>query len=346
MKINRKYRNMIIMSALGMIIMAGCVPQRKYQDVLEARDRCIEQNKQLLIENEELTSKVQEYNASLEKYQKRISSLREDTAILSTTKRRLTKNYNELYASYEQLKKNREEELSKSKEEAAQILADLQRTQEDILRQRDSLRRLEQRIMEKEKNLKEMSQELSAAQEAMARKQQRLNELQAILDRKDSVVTALKDKVNEALRGFEGEGLTIEERNGKVYVSMEEKLLFASGSYNISAQGKKALVELGNVLEKNKDINIMVEGHTDDVPYRGKGQLEDNWDLSVKRATTVVRVLLDNSDIAGSRLIAAGRSKYMPVATNEAREGKAKNRRTEIILTPKLDELFQIIEMN
>ncbi|MFW6224148.1 MAG: OmpA family protein, partial [Bacteroidota bacterium] len=304
------------------------------------------QNKQLLIENEELTSSLQEYTASLEKHRKRVQSLREDTAILSTTKRRLSKNYNELFASYEQLKKNREQELSQSKEEAAQILADLQDTQEDILHQRDSLRRLEQSIMEKEKNLKEMSQELSAAQEAMARKQQRLNELQAVLDSKDSVVTALKDKVNEALRGFEGEGLTIEERNGKVYVSMEEKLLFASGSYNISTQGKKALIELGNVLAKNKDINIMVEGHTDSIPYGGKGQLEDNWDLSVKRATTVVRVLMNNSDIDGSRLIAGGRSKFMPIATNESRTGRATNRRTEIILTPKLNELFQIIEMN
>lgn len=334
------------MAALGISIMAGCVPQRKYQDVVDMRDKCLEQNKQLLIENEEMSSAMQEHQAIVDKYRKRLKSLQEDTAILSTTKRRLTQNYNELYASYEQLKRNRELELSKSKEEAAEILADLQKTQEDILRQRDSLRRLETRIMEKEANLREMSQELDAAQAAMAEKQKRLNELQSILDRKDSVVMALKDKVNAALRGFEGEGLTIEERNGKVYVSMEEKLLFASGSYNISAQGEKALKELANVLTRNPDINVMVEGHTDNVPYNGKGQLEDNWDLSVKRATTIVRVLVENSDIDESRLIAAGRSKYVPVADNDSKAGRAKNRRTEIILTPKLDELFKIIESN
>ncbi|MFO8054935.1 MAG: OmpA family protein [Bacteroidales bacterium] len=336
----------ILYFVLGIFIMASCVPQRKYQDVVDKRDECVEENKELRQENESLTSSLKEYSAELEKYEKQIKSLKQDTAILSTTKNRLTQNYNELYTSYEQLKKNRELELSQSKEESAEILADLQKTQEDILRQRDSLRELEVQILEKEANLEEMSQELAAAQAEMEEKQKHLNELQSILEKKDSVVTALKEKVNIALRGFEGEGLSIEERNGKVYVSMEEKLLFASGSYDINPKGRNALEELGKVLEQNRDINVMVEGHTDSVPYRGRGELEDNWDLSVKRATTVIRVLTEKSGIDNSRLIAAGRSEYLPIATNESKEGRAKNRRTEIILTPKLDELFDIIENN
>ncbi|MCF8331756.1 MAG: OmpA family protein [Bacteroidales bacterium] len=344
MKSLRKTRNLIILSVAGMILAAGCVPQRKYQDVVNTRDKYKEQNKKLIAENEEMSSALKEYKSDLETYKKRIKSLQQDTAVLSTTKKRLTDNYNELYASYEQLKKNREQQISQSKEEAAKILADLQKTQTDILAQRDSLKKLEQRLKEKQVNLKEMSQELSVAQSSMKEKEKRLNELQSILDRKDSVVTALKDKVNDALRGFEGEGLSIEQKNGKVYVSMEEKLLFASGSYSISSQGKQALKELGKVLKKNKDINVMIEGHTDSVPYNGTGQLKDNWDLSVKRSTTIIRVLTQYSDIDGERLIAAGRSEYVPVASNKTKAGRAKNRRTEIILTPKLDELFKIIE--
>jgi chemotaxis protein MotB len=346
MKIRNKQQNLVLISALSILLMAGCVSQNKYQDIVDKRDACQEEKEQLLVENERLYSKYKEQSANLENCKKQLKGLRIDTAVLSANKRRLRKSYNEVYASYELLKKKREEQLAQSKEEAASILADLQKTQENILKQRDSLNRLERRIKEKESNLAEMSQELSAAQAAMADKEKRLNELQSILDRKDSVVNALKNKVNAALRGFEGEGLSIEQRNGKVYVSMDEKLLFASGSYNISSQGKRALSELGNVLEKNKDINVMVEGHTDSVPYSGKGQLKDNWDLSVKRATTIIRVLTNKSTIDPERLIAAGRSKYVPVASNKTKQGRAKNRRTEIILTPKLDKLFDIIERN
>ncbi|MGM0648351.1 MAG: OmpA family protein [Bacteroidota bacterium] len=346
MKTGIKTGNAIVLLFAVLFLVSGCVPQRKYQNVVDKRDACMEKNKELMAANEKMSATINEYESNLDRYKKRIESLRQDTSVLSTTKRRLTDNYNELYTSYEQLKKNREEQLSQSKEESAQILADLQKTQENILHQRDSLRRLEKKIQEKESNLKEMRQELEVAKAEMQEKQKRLMELQSILNRKDSVVMALKDKVNSALRGFEGEGLTVEERNGKVYVSMEEKLLFSSGSYNISSQGKKALNELAQLLAKNRDVNIMIEGHTDSVPYNGSGQLKDNWDLSVKRSTTIIRAITSSADIDESRLIAAGRSKYVPIESNETAEGRAKNRRTEIILTPKLDELFKIIEPN
>lgn len=346
MELKKKHLNTILLAITGIIIISGCVPQNKYQEVVNKRDSCKEKKEKLLTENAKLNTKVQEQNAKLENYKKQLKGLRMDTAVLSANKRRLKKSYNEVYSSYELLKKKREEQLKQSKEEASKILSELQKTQEDILKQRDSLKRLEKRLKKKERNLEAMSQELSASKATMAKKEKRLNELQSILDRKDSVVNALRNKVNNALRGFEGEGLSIEQRNGKIYVSMEEKLLFASGSYKISSQGKEALIELSNLLEKNKDINVMVEGHTDTVPYPGKGKLQDNWDLSVKRATTVIRTLTNNSNIDPERLIAAGRSKYVPVASNETEEGRTKNRRTEIILTPKLDELFDIIEKN
>jgi len=177
----------------------------------------------------------------------------------------------------------------------------------------------------------------------LAEKEARLNELQSILDQKDAEVKALRNKVANALKGFEDMGLTIYEKNGKVYVSLDEKLLFASGSWDIDVRGKEALTELGKVLANDTNINVVIEGHTDNVTYRGSGNVKDNWDLSVMRATAVVKEILKNKEINPQRISASGRSEYVPVDIEDSREARAKNRRTEIILTPKLDELFQII---
>ncbi|MBR2420143.1 MAG: OmpA family protein, partial [Rikenellaceae bacterium] len=147
-----------------------------------------------------------------------------------------------------------------------------------------------------------------------------------------------------ALLGFEGKGLTISTRDGKVYVSMEDKLLFRSGSYEIGRDGEKAVRDLAKVLAANPDINVMVEGHTDDVRYTPNAYLKDNLDLSAKRATTVVRLLLENKEIAPERIVAAGRGESLPVAEGKTAEARAKNRRTEIILTPKYDELMKLME--
>jgi chemotaxis protein MotB len=134
-------------------------------------------------------------------------------------------------------------------------------------------------------------------------------------------------------------------KNGKVYVSLEEKLLFKTASWDIDANGKNALKKLADVLEKNPDIQITIEGHTDNVPYNpGSGQLKDNWDLSVKRATTVVRVLLEGSKIDPKRLTAAGRSEFLPIDSRNASDARQKNRRTEVVLTPDLSALYQLID--
>ena len=143
---------------------------------------------------------------------------------------------------------------------------------------------------------------------------------------------------------FEGEGLTVEQKGGKVYLSLEEKLLLSSRSWTVESRGRQAIRQMAQVLEKNPDIRIMVEGHTDNVPYNGSGQVKDNWDLSVKRATSIVRIITQSSDVDPSQLIAAGRGEYLPVASNETAKGKARNRRTEIILTPDLSELYDIID--
>ena len=143
--------------------------------------------------------------------------------------------------------------------------------------------------------------------------------------------------------GFENNGLTIEQKNGKVYVSLEESLLFALGKYEVDVKGVEVLKKLAVVLEQNPDINITVEGHTDDIPYRGSGDIQDNWDLSVKRATSVLKIITDNSKVDPTRLTAAGRGEYIPLDKANTKEGRQKNRRTEIILAPNLDELYEFL---
>jgi chemotaxis protein MotB len=178
----------------------------------------------------------------------------------------------------------------------------------------------------------------------LAEKEARLNELQNILDQKDAEVKALRNKVANALKGFENMGLTIYEKNGKVYVSLDEKLLFASGKWEIDNKGKEALTELGKVLANDSNINVVIEGHTDNVPYNGTGNVKDNWDLSAMRATAVVKEILKNKEINPQRISASGRSEYIPIDPDDSKEARAKNRRTEIILTPRLDELLHIID--
>ncbi|MCC7233634.1 MAG: OmpA family protein, partial [Bacteroidia bacterium] len=151
--------------------------------------------------------------------------------------------------------------------------------------------------------------------------------------------------VSKALWGYQGNGLSVNQKNGRVYVSMEERLLFASGSTNVEKKGEEALHDLARVLEKNPDINVTVEGHTDDVPISGTlpSGARDNWELSVLRATSVVKIILKDSDINPIRLTAAGKGPYQPVDPAKTAEARKKNRRTEIILAPQLDELMKLI---
>ncbi len=195
-----------------------------------------------------------------------------------------------------------------------------------------------------ERLLRAGSEEADKMLREIAENQARLQELEERLRNREEAINEIKRKVSDALLGFEGKGLTITQRNGMVYVSMDDKLLFNSGSFKIGTEGTKAVKELAEVLAQNPDINIMVEGHTDNVPYKENGQLKDNLDLSVKRATTVTRLLLQNKGIAPERIVSAGRGDALPLDSENSREARQKNRRTEIILTPKLDELLQLAQ--
>ncbi len=190
------------------------------------------------------------------------------------------------------------------------------------------------------------NQRLEKLKKELQDRSNRVAELEKVISDKDAAMTALKDAISKALTDFEGKGLTIEQRDGKVYVSMENKLLFSSGSWAVGTEGRRAVQQLGTVLAKNPDIAVLIEGHTDNVPYQSSGQIVGNWDLSTKRATAIVTILRENASINAENLTAAGRGEFAPIATNDTPEGKAKNRRIEVILTPKLDELSRLLKDN
>ena len=184
---------------------------------------------------------------------------------------------------------------------------------------------------------------LAIEQERLNKSSQRLQEMESLIAAKEAAMKKLKETLSKALNSFEGKGLTVEQKNGKVYVSMENKLLFNSGSYSVGAEGKKAVVELGKVLGDNPDISVLIEGHTDDDGFSSSGPIANNWDLSTKRATAIVAILSENKAINKQNLTAAGRGEFSPLASNATPEGKAKIRRIEIILTPRLDEIAEML---
>lgn len=196
----------------------------------------------------------------------------------------------------------------------------------------------------KETELNEKEKNLEALQKDYEAKNKRLEEVNKALAAKQKEVDAIKTKVSNALVGFQNKGLQVETKDGKVYVSMEDKLMFASGSWAVSKEGLQAIKELAKILEENKDLNISVEGHTDNLAYNGSGNVKDNWDLSVMRATAIVKEILKAGKIAPERISASGRGEYAPKAPNTTADNRAKNRRTEIILTPKLGEVMELVK--
>ncbi len=175
---------------------------------------------------------------------------------------------------------------------------------------------------------------------------ERVDQLERMINKQKIALNELKESLSNALLNFKGKGLKVEQLNGKVYVSMENKLLFKSGSWDVEENGKKALIQLSEVLEVNPEISILIEGHTDNVPFSLKGELESNWDLSTKRATAVVNIILQNNLILPQNLTAAGRSEYLPIALNSSKEGRASNRRIEIILSPSFDDIASLLQAN
>ncbi|OFX21712.1 MAG: hypothetical protein A2041_12915 [Bacteroidetes bacterium GWA2_31_9b] len=333
-----KIKSFIWVLFLSQIILS-CVPAKQFEALQDKSDKCDQESEILKEENRTYSVENTELKSKIDVYKTQLTDLQKDSIDRELKLRTFEMKYDKLNRSYTDLQQTQDNLLQGNVEETRRLLKELQTTQSGLQTKEDKLRILEDNLRLERNNLDKLKKEIES-------QNARLIELESILNRKDSVVTALKDKISKALLGFSDKGIAVEMKNGKVYVSLDEQLLFKSGSTVVDPKGIVALKKLAEVLEKNKDINIMVEGHTDDVPYISSESIKDNWDLSVKRATSIVRILMENSGIEGSRIIASGRSKYVPIDASIAPDARRKNRRTEIILSPKLDELFQILESN
>ena len=324
---------------LGALMAISCVTGKRYNTLtdrnlmlMSERDSLKAENIWLTMSNRELTARSVQLTEDTERLSGELQNTRDDLA-------QKRDEVNSLSARYDELQRAQVELAAGKAQETQRLLGELHQAQTELQQREDLMRDLEMNLDTKKAALEELTYELE-------KRNARLAELEKMLDAQQKAVKALKDKVSDALFGFENNGLTVSMKNGQVYVSMEDKLLFKTGSYEIDANGRTVLRKLGTLLEKNPDITITIEGHTDDVPYRAAPgqQILDNWDLSVKRATTVVRVLTQDTHINPKRLVASGRSEYMPVDPLKTPDARQKNRRTEIILTPDLSALYKILE--
>lgn len=245
--------------------------------------------------------------------------------------------------------KNAEAELQSVRNDSAMQTAKIHDLQSNIAQLNQQVNDLKQQVGDLNNKTGMLSTDaankqslLSKSQQELASQQRRLEQLQALMDQQKQAIQAIRKKMSDALVGFDPKDLSVAIKNGKVYVSLQENLLFPSGSAVVNPKGKEALGKLAQVLNINPDITVDIEGHTDSIPIRGRYQ--DNWDLSVARASSIVRILTKDYQVDPMRVIASGHSQYDPVQTNSTAEGRALNRRTEIILSPRLDELYKLLE--
>ncbi len=306
-----------------------CVPYRKFQDMQQRAESCESQLSECRRNNAELQNQIDSLKERIAALEEEVQTLKEDTAMLGSRYRKVQALNREIQRLYEDIKRQYRELMEQCSMQSEELSMQLRMKAEE-------LRRKEQELKELERRLREMEAELLA-------RERRVKELERLLAQKDSALVAFKKRIQDALLGFKDEDLQVTIKDGKIYVTMSEKLLFKSGSYKVEPEGERALAKLAQVLKDQKDFTIMVEGHTDNVPIHTKC-IRDNWDLSVLRATSVVRLLTEKYGLDPRRLVAAGRGEYMPVAPNDTPEGRAKNRRTEIILIPNIDKILQLLQ--
>lgn len=337
-------RSLSIIALLSLILyMSSCVTARKYEDEKKARMEMEDSLRMFMANYKDCNTQLQEMSEEYEQYEKQIKNLKQDTGRLTKQYARLKKTNEDLNELYEKAQEQRQSLLENSNREREKLAAELNEKEKQLNEKQQELVRKEKQLEDKENTLGQKEDNITNLRESVKEREQRVNQLESMIARKDSAVNALRDRLQNALVGFSDNELKIEKKDGKVYVSMSDKLLFSLGSTKVDAKGKEALGQLAEVMKKNPDIEIFVEGHTDSLPMNKGGCIEDNWDLSVMRATSIVKIMIDNG-VDPKRLIPSGRSKYFPKATNETKEGRAQNRRTEIILSPKLDQIMNLLQ--
>lgn len=372
----RMYRHLILIAALAMAV-AACVPAKKFQEAERSANQYRVESEECAVEVDLLKKRVAQLDSDVEKLVADKHLLEQDTTLYgmknSTLKKQLAilENDLRLLASrlgdspeYKALMKHllqmqdelvgvdmRRIDTEKAIEAQKKILADtenaLAESEAMLLRSEQQLQdkdmELESKNLElagKEQEILDRESQLADAQRSIEEQAARLRELEAALSAKDSAMAELRNTIANALVDFSSDELAVHHKDGKVYVSLEEQLLFASGKYDVNDKGVQALKKIASVLATHSELDIVVEGHTDNVPYNGRGVLIDNWDLSVKRATSVLRILLNSGNIPVSRIQASGRADSTPVDTANTPEARRKNRRTEIILAPNIDQIL------
>ena len=333
----KTYITGILSVVFSLVFMQSCVPPDLYSEMKTDYRDCIRERKEILSENEKLTVENTELKATIELTENEKQRIEESGVENLEELEVLKGRYEQLNKRYEELQKSYQTAINGSDSETRELIGKLDASQRNLYQREDQLNQIQVKLDEDRAELNRLKLELQ-------QNNARLMELQRIIDQKDAQTDALKQKLSVALTGFENQGLTITKKNGKVYVSLDEKLLFPSGSTEVDPHGKAALQRLASVLEQNRDISILIEGHTDDVPVIPGSRYSDNWDLSVQRATAIIRILLDGTSIDPKRLTAAGRGEFYPVDPRKTTDARQKNRRTEIILEPNMDEVFRLLE--
>ncbi len=310
---------------LVLVGVASCVPAKKYNDLL-ARDQAnTEELAKYKSQSLDFEAKYKDADAFLAKFKQDVVRLKQDTTKLGSDLRYMQAQYDLVVAENEANERKIDQLRLNGAKETAGYQADIEAKNQELNR--------------KETALKNLEDELANKQNLLEEREQRVSDLEEMIRKQDDAIKALKTKVSAALKGFENKGLTVIEKDGKIYVSLEAKLLFASGSTTVENEGKKALVDLAKVLESEKELEIVVEGHTDTDKLAASAHPKSNWELSVLRATAVVEIMTSNSKMNPAQLMAAGRGEFHPVDAKD----KAKNRRIEIIISPNLNELFKLI---
>ncbi len=303
-------------------LLSSCiVTKKKYDDLLAQKVRLDAE----VADRDSLLAKTNMDLQNLDERVKKLSSdttsLGQDTRATSAKLAAMDKEYNQLSSYYKNL------------------LTSSGKLNRDMAQQQEQLLAIQQNLERTRKTNDSLSTSLNE-------RERKVRELENVMAAKDKAVLDLKNNISKALLNFKENDLTVNVKNGKVYVSLAEQLLFASGSTTVDAKGVSALQQLAKAIKDQRDIHIMVEGHTDNVPISKKSQyMNDNWDLSVMRATAITKILT-KAGVSPNQVTAAGKGEYVPLATNNSAQNKQKNRRTEIIITPNLDELFKILETN
>lgn len=321
---------------LMVVALSSCVPESKFTEEQNKRKDAEARLEASKAADQDCEAKKTELTAKVDMMQKEITGLQQDTTSSGSAYRDLSDKYNKQSVIYKEILDKYDELSNGSASSNSKVTKALQGTQSQLLEKEDELNALQIRLSNEKKHLDSLNTRLQE-------REAKVNELEKALNQKDAAVDSLKKHITNALLGFANKGISVYEKNGKVYVSMEEALLFPSGSTKVQPEGIEALTKIAQALEANPDINVMVEGHTDDVPMHGSGDIKDNWDLSVMRATSIVKIILQDANVNPKNIMASGVSEYDPVDPSKSAEARQKNRRTDIILTPQMSELFKIL---